>query len=80
MTEHDLEMIALLGTIYPGWRFQTCDAPGVARWWALRYRPVTAAQYAAGARDSIGRSTPERLAAALGQHVEITDRVRQQHP
>ncbi|MEV8635336.1 hypothetical protein AB0395_27130 [Streptosporangium sp. NPDC051023] len=76
MTEHDLEVIALLGTIYPGWRFQVADAPGVARWWAHRYRPVTTPQHSAGARDFIGRGTPERLAAALGRHAEIIDRTR----
>ncbi|MEV7009551.1 hypothetical protein [Streptosporangium sp. NPDC051022] len=78
MTEHDLEVIALLGGMYPNWRYQVADAPGVARWWAHRYRPITAAQHAAGARNSIGRTTPERLAAAIGRHVEILDRVRQQ--
>ncbi|MEV8636498.1 hypothetical protein AB0395_33110 [Streptosporangium sp. NPDC051023] len=76
MTDRDLEVIALLGSIYPAWRFQVADAPGVARWWAHLYRPVTTTEHAAGARTSVGRSTPERLATALSRHVEILDRTR----
>ncbi|MEV8634450.1 hypothetical protein AB0395_22615 [Streptosporangium sp. NPDC051023] len=71
MTERDLEVIALLGSIYPAWRFQVADAPGVARWWAHLHRPVTTTEHTAGARTSIGRTTPERLAAALARHAEI---------
>ncbi|MEV8636481.1 hypothetical protein AB0395_33025 [Streptosporangium sp. NPDC051023] len=76
MTEHDLEVIALLGSIYPAWRFQVADASSVARWWAHLYRPVTTTEHAAGARASVGRTTPERLAAALARHAEILDRMR----
>ncbi|MEV8639303.1 hypothetical protein AB0395_47385 [Streptosporangium sp. NPDC051023] len=60
----------------PAWRFQVADAPGVARWWAHLYRPVTATEHTAGARASVGRSTPERLAEALARHAEILDRMR----
>ncbi|MEV7006502.1 hypothetical protein [Streptosporangium sp. NPDC051022] len=77
MNDHDLKVIALLGILYPDWRFGVADAPGLPRWWAHRDRPVTTAQQAAGARTSIGRATPQRLATALGHYGEIIGRVRQ---
>ncbi|GAA3077608.1 hypothetical protein [Streptosporangium carneum] len=73
----DSDVIALLSTLYPGWHYEARDLPGLPRWWAHRHQPVTAAQRAAGARASIGRSTPQRLAKALAHHAEILDRVRQ---
>ncbi|MFC3985464.1 hypothetical protein [Streptosporangium jomthongense] len=80
MTGHDPEnerrLIELLGTIHRGWRYEAQDMPGLPRWWAYRYQPVTPAQHAAGARDVLARTTVRRLAQALGRQDEITHIIR----
>ncbi|MER7207669.1 MULTISPECIES: hypothetical protein [Streptosporangium] len=80
MTDHDPEreqrLIELLGTIHRGWRYQARNVPGLPRWWACRYQPVTPAQHAAGARDVLARTTVHRLAQALGRQDEITHIIR----
>ncbi|MEV8634868.1 hypothetical protein AB0395_24750 [Streptosporangium sp. NPDC051023] len=76
MTDRDNALISLLGSIYPGWRYEQIFLPGLPRWWAHRLGRITAAQHAAGARGSVGRTTPERLAAALAVHTGILHRVR----
>ncbi|MER7211564.1 hypothetical protein ABT340_31300 [Streptosporangium sp. NPDC000239] len=80
MTGHDPEnerrLIELLGTIHRGWRYEARDMPGLPRWWAYRYQPVTPAQHAAGARDVLARTTVHRLAQALGLQDGITHIIR----
>ncbi|MFF4986925.1 hypothetical protein ACFY19_07030 [Streptosporangium saharense] len=76
MTDHDPEheqrLIELLATIHRGWRYEPREVPGLPRWWAYRYQPVTPAQHAAGARDIVARTSVHRLAQALGRQDEIT--------
>ncbi|MEU1736448.1 hypothetical protein [Streptosporangium sp. NPDC020145] len=74
--EREQQLIELLGSIHRGWRYEARDVPGLPRWWAHRYQPVTPAQHAAGARDVVARTSVYRLAEALGLQDEITDTIR----
>ncbi|MFF4416588.1 hypothetical protein ACFYY8_29035 [Streptosporangium sp. NPDC001559] len=76
MTDHERRLIDLLGSIHRGWRYEARDLPGLPRWWAHRYQPVTPTQHAAGARDSVARTTIHRLAQALGHQDEIIHLIR----
>jgi hypothetical protein len=61
----DLRVLVALGVMFPGWRYELCDRWRLPRWWAIRYTPPTEQEHRAGGRAAIGRTSPERLAAAL---------------
>ncbi|MFF4416059.1 hypothetical protein ACFYY8_26325 [Streptosporangium sp. NPDC001559] len=76
MTDYERQLIGLLISTHPAWRYEERDLPGLPRWWAIRYEPLRLDQRGAGARDVLGRTTLHRLAEALAWHDEILHRSR----
>jgi hypothetical protein len=56
IAEEEERLLALVASMYPGWRIEAVQASaGMDRWWAHRRAAVTPDQRAAGLRESVGR-------------------------